>query len=43
MSIRPSVDRRIAVSPAQIASSVMTLGTSIRTGIGRKRRRRNSA
>src|SRR6188472_2228019 len=41
-SIRPSVDRRIAVNPAQIASSVMTLGTSIRTGIGRNRRRRNS-
>ena len=41
-SIRPSVDSRIAVSPAQIASSVMTLGTSIRTGIGRNRRRRNS-
>ena len=41
-SIRPSVDRRIAVRPAQIASSVMTLGTSIRTGIGRNRRRRIS-
>ena len=41
-SIRPSVDSRIAVSPAQIASRVMTLGTSIRTGIGRNRRRRNS-
>ena len=41
-SIRPSVDSRIAVSPAQIASSVMKLGTSIRTGIGRNRRRRSS-
>ena len=41
-SIRPSVDSRIAVSPAQIASRVMTLGTSIRTGIGRNRRRRIS-
>src|SRR6201996_5678337 len=41
-SIRPSVERRMAVSPAQIASSVMKLGTSIRTGIGRNRRRRNS-
>src|SRR4051794_18438752 len=41
-SIRPSVDSRIAVSPAQIASSVTTLGTSIRTGIGRNRRRRIS-
>ena len=41
-SIRPSVDSRIAVSPAQIASSVMTFGTSIRTGIGRNRRRRIS-
>ena len=42
MSIRPSVERRIAVRPAQIASKVMTLGTSIRTGIGRNRRRRIS-
>src|SRR4051812_5918117 len=41
-SIRPSVDRRIAVSPAQIASSVMKFGTSIRTGMGRNRRRRIS-
>src|SRR6202166_2465635 len=41
-SIRPSVESRIAVSPAQIASKVMKLGTSIRTGIGRNRRRRNS-
>src|SRR5262249_47930241 len=41
-SIRPSVDSRIAVRPAQIASRVMTLGTSIRTGIGRNRRRRSS-
>ena len=41
-SIRPSVESRIAVRPAQIASSVMKLGTSIRTGIGRNRRRRIS-
>src|SRR6202041_3155836 len=41
-SIRPSVDRRIAVRPAQIASRVMKLGTSIRIGIGRNRRRRIS-
>ena len=41
-SIRPSVDSRIAVSPAQIASNVMKFGTSIRTGIGRNRRRRGS-
>src|SRR3954468_4286927 len=40
-SIRPSVDSRIAVSPAQIASRVMKFGTSIRTGIGRNRRRRS--
>src|SRR5215208_2224186 len=30
---------RMAVNPAQSASSVMRFGTSIRTGIGRKRRR----
>ena len=41
-SIRPSVDSRIAVRPAQIASSVMKFGTSMRTGIGRNRRRRTS-
>src|SRR5258708_5656684 len=41
-SMRPSVDSRIAVSPAQIASNVMKFGTSIRTGIGRNRRRRSS-
>ena len=41
-SIRPSVDSRIAVNPAQIASRVITLGTSIRTGIGRNRRGRIS-
>src|SRR5258707_9523685 len=41
-SMRPSVDSRIEVSPAQIASNVMKFGTSIRIGIGRNRRRRNS-
>ena len=37
----PSNASRIAVSPAHSASSVIRFGSSVRTGIGRKRRRRD--
>ena len=39
-SSRFSIERRIAVSPAHSASSVIRLGSSVRTGIDLKRRRR---
>ena len=41
-SRRPSTAKRMAVSPAQSARSVMRFGTSVRTGIARNRRRRSA-